>query len=275
MRKSVLALLALAAAPLFAQDAEQWELTSARVEVRLNLELLAGMGVRIAPLRRRMEAATLSHALAADGRLVADAPRSIFRTVVGGELRLSGGPVLQSKNATLTFEGATIRPTGAEPSTYVISAADGSPLFVADHQHVRIDRVARTARFYNLGLRLTRELASRLGHPLLADVGIGVLEINATAGIPDRRGRAAGWCVHHAQLGQPAQRRRPHQRQRPPAVRQCGRDLRGRAVGHAQERRHHRRALDRDVLPAEPDRTSSSLPTASPSIPSWCGTCTA
>ena len=184
MRKSLLALLALAAAPLFAQDAEQWELTSARVEVRLNLELLAGMGVRIAPAAQTDGSGYVSHALAADGRLVADAPRSIFRAVVGGELRLSGGPVLQSKNATLTFEGATIRPTGAEPSTYVISAADGSPLFVADHQFVRIDRVARTARFYSLGLRLTRELASRLGHPLLADIGIGALEINAAAGIP-------------------------------------------------------------------------------------------
>jgi hypothetical protein len=183
MRVSVLALLALATVPLHAQDAEQWELANPRVEVRLNVGLLDGLGVRIEPVERMDGSGYASYALAADGRLVASAPRSIFRTVVGGELRLSGGPVLRSKGAALTFEGATIRP-GAEPSTYEIHDADGSPLFVADHQHVTIDRAARTARLFNLGLRLTGDLASRLGHPLMANVGVGVLEINAAAGIP-------------------------------------------------------------------------------------------
>ncbi len=181
MRRSVwAALLALAALPV---RAEEWDLTNATVQVRLNVDLLAGMGVRIAPAARPDRDGYAPYALGADGKLVASSPRSLFQTVAGGALRLSGGPSLTSKGATLTFEGATLRP-GSQPITYAIDAADGSPLFVADHQHVRIDREARTARLFNLGLRLTPELARRLGHPLLADVGIGVLEINAAAGIP-------------------------------------------------------------------------------------------
>jgi len=177
------ALLALAAFPVRAQDTEHWDLTDARVAVRLNLDLLAAMGVRVAPAVRPDADGYASYPLAADGRLVALAPRSIFRSVVGGRLQLSGGPALRAKDVTLTFEGAVLRP-GSQPSTYAIDAADGTPLFLADHQHVKIDREARTARLFNLGLRLTADLASRLGHPLLADVGIGVLEIDATADIP-------------------------------------------------------------------------------------------
>jgi hypothetical protein len=183
MRKSLCALLALAAGPLFAQDVERWDLTDARVTVRLNPDLLGNMGVRISPAGPTDRAGYVSYEIGAQGALWATAPGSLFRTVVGGELELSGGPALRSKETLVSFAGASLRP-GAVPSTYVIDAADGSPLFVADHQHFKTDREARTLRLYNLDLRLARGLARRLGHALLANTAVGQLEIEVAANIP-------------------------------------------------------------------------------------------
>lgn len=183
MRKYVWALLAFAAVPLPAQGEERWELTDARVEVRFNQGLLNDLGVRLSPAVRADGDGYAPYALGAQGRLIADAPGSIFRTVTAGELRLSGGPAFQAARSALSLEGAVLRP-GAEPSTYTIAGADGSPLFVADHQHVTIDRDARTARLYNLDLRLSPELAARVGHPRHANLAVGVVEINAAAAIP-------------------------------------------------------------------------------------------
>ena len=195
MRKSVWALLALAAAPLQAQVAEQWELTNARVGVRLNAGLLSGLGVRVSPAAAVDGDGYASYRFGVEGSFVATATGGIFRTVSAGELRLSGGPAFQARVVTVSLEGASLRP-GDEPSTFAIQAADGSPLFVADHQHVTIDRAARTARLYHLDLRLSQELAARLGHARLANVAIGQLEINAVAKIPfGSQERLFGACV--------------------------------------------------------------------------------
>jgi hypothetical protein len=182
MRKPVWALLALAAVPLPAL-AEQWELTNAQVSVRLNAGQLRDMGIRVTPAVATDGDGYASYRFAVEGGLVATATSGVFRTVSGGELRLSGGPVLRRGRVTVSFDGASLRP-GDEPSTYVVYAPDGTALFAMDHQHLTIDRAARTARFFNLDLRLSRPLAERLGHAPLAHVAIGQMEISAAAKTP-------------------------------------------------------------------------------------------
>lgn len=182
MRKLVWTLLALVVAvPLHAQ--ERWDLTRARVSVRLNAGLMRDLGIRVAPAVRLDKDGYAAYELGGRGGLVAVAPGSIFRTVDMGELAITTGPSLSWKGDGTTLRGARLRP-GREDNTFVISGTDGVPLFFADHEHWTIDRKARALRLFNLDLRLSAELAARLGEPRHEGLAVGVLEINAAAGIP-------------------------------------------------------------------------------------------
>lgn len=182
MRKLVWTLLALVVAvPLHAQ--ERWELSAARVSVRFNAGLVRDLGITLAPAARLDQDGYAVYEVAAEGRMVAVAPGSIFRTVDMGELQLAGGPRLTWKGDAASLSGARLQP-GAEPNTFRITGADGSPLFVADHEHSTVDRNARSLRLYNLDLRLTPELAARLGESRHEGLSVGTLEIRAAASIP-------------------------------------------------------------------------------------------
>lgn len=195
MRKLVPVLVALFAAPLAAQDlargdaapaapaAERWDLSGPRVAIRLNAPLVRDLGIRVAPAGRPDRDGYTAHALGAEGRMVAQAPGSIFRTVESGELRLTVAPSLSWRGGSATLLGALVRP-GSEPDTFTITSADGSPLFFADHQHHSVDRRARRVRLFNLDLRLAPAFAERVGQPRQAGMTVGQLEMDLAAAIP-------------------------------------------------------------------------------------------
>ena len=181
MRKLILMLAVLAAVPAHAQ--ERWELSGARVEVRFNAGLVRDLGIRLAPAVRLDRDGYAVYEAGADGRMVAVAPGSIFRTVDMGELQLAGGPSLSWKGDAASLRGARVQP-GTEVNTFTITGADGAPLFVADHQHWAVDRGARSLRLFNMDLRLSPELAARLGEPRHEGLTVGMLEIRVAAAIP-------------------------------------------------------------------------------------------
>jgi hypothetical protein len=181
MRKLFLMLAVLAAVPLHAQ--ERWDLSAARVSVRFNGGLVRDLGISLAPAAPLDGDGYAAYEIRADGRLVAVAPGSIFRTVDMGELQLAGGPSLTWKGDTASLRGARLLP-GAEPNTFTITGADGAPLFLADHQHFAVDRTAGSLRLFNMDLRLTPELAARLGAPRHEGLSVGILEIRVAAAIP-------------------------------------------------------------------------------------------
>ncbi len=195
MRKLVWTLLALVVAvPLHAQ--ERWELSAARVSVRFNAGLLRDLGIKLAPAAPMDGDGYTAYEFGAEGRLVAGAPGSLFSTVDMGELRLARGPSLSWDGDAASLRGARLQP-GRELNTFTIAAADGSPLFIADHQHYAVDRKARSVRLYNMDLRLSPELAARLGEPRHEGLAVGVLEIRATAAIPeDSVEQPLGACVN-------------------------------------------------------------------------------
>jgi hypothetical protein len=195
MRKLSWTLLALVAVPLQAQDVERWDLGRPRVAVRFNAGLLRDIGVTLTPSGRPSRDGYLAHELGAEGRMTAVAPGSMFRTVGAGEVRLTSGPALVWKGGSVSLAGAIVRP-GAEPASFTITAADGSPIFFADHQHHAVDRKAGLLRVFNLDVRLAPALADRLGESRHAGLTVGVLEMEMTAGIP--RGsveRPLGGCT--------------------------------------------------------------------------------
>lgn len=183
MRSLVWAVAALAAVQVQAKEEERWDLSAPRVALRLNADLVRDLGFRVSPAAKADADGYSAFKVGADGRLVALATGSVFRTVESGELRLSGGPTFLWKGDSVSLRDAVLRP-GTEPQTFLIAGADGSSLFYADHQHLSVDRSTGAVRLFNLDLRLTPELAARLGEPRHADIAVGVLEIEATAAIP-------------------------------------------------------------------------------------------
>src|SRR5207247_1949651 len=141
------------------------------------------LGSRLAPAAPLDRDGDAAYEVRAEGRRGAVAPGSIFRAVDLGELQLAGGPRLSWKGDAASLRGARLEP-GAEPSTFTITGADGSRLFLADHPHSSVDRKARRVRLFNMDLRLSRELAARLGEPRHEGLAVGVLEIGAAAAIP-------------------------------------------------------------------------------------------
>src|SRR4029450_3448118 len=125
MRKLVWALLALAAVPLHAEQAERGDLSDSGVSLRLNADLVGDLGGRVAPAARADGDGYSSFKMSAAGRMQALATNSVFRTVESGELRLATGPTLTWKGDSAGFRGASLRP-GTEPSTVAIAAADGT-----------------------------------------------------------------------------------------------------------------------------------------------------
>src|SRR5262245_64716460 len=97
MRKSVWALLALAAVPVQAQEAERWELSKPTLGIRLNLGLVRDLGIRVDPLAAADRDGYGQWSISARGGMTAVAPGSIYSTVEAGELTLQGGPSLAWK----------------------------------------------------------------------------------------------------------------------------------------------------------------------------------
>jgi hypothetical protein len=196
MRNLLFGLAALAAVQVHATEQERWELSSPRVQIRLHGPVVRDLGLRLSPAPRADRAGYRVFDVAAQGRLVALAGGSVFRTVESGELRLSGGPTFLWKGDSVTLRDAILRP-GTEPDTFVIAGADGSSLFYADHQHVTLDRGTGALRLFNLDLRVTPELAARVGDARFAGVAVGALELNLTAAIPrDSRADLMGACTN-------------------------------------------------------------------------------
>jgi hypothetical protein len=183
MAKVLLTVLALAALPAQAQEAEHWDLSAPHVAVRFNAGLLRDMGVRLAPAGRPARDGYVAHEFGVEGNMGGLAPSGVFSTVESGELRLTSGPTLSFRGGVLRLAGTTVRP-GSEPRSFVFSAPDGTPLFVADHQHHEVDRVRGGLHLFNLDLKVTRALADRLGQPRYTGMAVGVLEIQMRAAIP-------------------------------------------------------------------------------------------
>src|SRR5687767_4750133 len=96
MRKLILTLAALTAT-VSAHGQERWDVSAARLTVRFNAGLIRDLGIRLAPAARLDGDGYALFEVGAEGRMVATAPGSIFRTVDMGELQLAGGPTLSWK----------------------------------------------------------------------------------------------------------------------------------------------------------------------------------
>jgi hypothetical protein len=185
MKRSVLVVLVLGAALAAAPSpafAEFWPARSGSGRIALHTDLVRTLGIE-APSAVLDADGRLSVPLRLSGRLELFAPRSLFRDLAGGEIRLESPAVLRLGDAEVPLEGITVR-RGPEERTLALVGSDGRPLFEGDQMHFTVDRDAGRVRLFNIDLRLTAESAALVGEARFAGVAVGVLELTLDAAIP-------------------------------------------------------------------------------------------
>ena len=175
-------LLPLLAAPPASDDAP-WALSQVEARLSWNGGLLRGLGLSLSHASAPDAEGRLRVDLQGAGSLAASAPRGVFGTILSGEVAFAEAPDLFWSGGRLSLAGARLR-GGPREKTLEILGKDGAPLFTADHMHVNVDRQAGRVRLYNLDLRLSPDLARRLGESRRAGLAVASLEVRAAALIP-------------------------------------------------------------------------------------------
>jgi hypothetical protein len=107
----------------------------------------------------------------------------VFTRLAGGAVPHRGGFELAYPGGRLSLQGFVLA-SGKEPRTFEIRTAQGEPVFLGDLAHFKVDRQAGRLQVFNIELRMSPELAGRLGSPRLAGSTIGVLAIDARLVVP-------------------------------------------------------------------------------------------
>ncbi|MEL7059412.1 MAG: hypothetical protein AAGN46_05230 [Acidobacteriota bacterium] len=165
---------------------EEWPVHNIVTSIAFAPGFMEGLDLRVVDVR---ETASLAHhdlSVSAEGDFVfaAQPPLSLDLEVRDGVLHQfsrgvishDGGFDLVWDGGALSFDGFLLRP-GQEPRTLDLHAANGVPLFNATHMHFELtdDRLD----VFNMDLRLTPQLAAKLGEPNMAGAAVGVLAMRA------------------------------------------------------------------------------------------------
>lgn len=174
--------------------AETWQAQDIKTSIALRPGPAESLGLEIANVE---EAAAFEHhpLSVSRGRDVAFAslgPFGIGAEVEGGRMftRLAGGAVVHRGGFELAYPGGRLSLRGfvlvsaSEPRTFEIRTGEGEPVFRGDLAHFKVDREAGRLQVFNVELRISKELAVRLGSPRLEGSTIGALAIDARLVVP-------------------------------------------------------------------------------------------
>ncbi len=174
------------AKPAPATQAQHWSAWGGTVGIRWNRELAADLGLRIGAAQgRHAELSWLEHEtfnLQPTSSLDFEVRRGGVRAFVGGELRSAGGHVLEHAGGRIDLSAFRLVPragqkAGEAPVLDLVSA-DGRAWFYVDHLMVGlVDQGARLA-VRTMDLRITPELAQRMGQPEVAGWVVADMEMS-------------------------------------------------------------------------------------------------
>jgi hypothetical protein len=175
---------AKAAAPAPA-EAQHWSAWGGTVGIRWNRELAADLGLKIGAAQgRHAELSALEHEtfdVRNTGSLDFEVRGGGLRSFVGGELRAAGGHVLDHAGGRIDLTDFRLVPrTGLKPGAAPVLdliGADGRAWFYVDHlMYGLVDNRSRLA-VRTMDLRITPELAQRLGMPEVAGWVVADMEM--------------------------------------------------------------------------------------------------
>jgi len=106
-----------------------------------------------------------------------------FRYLVSGQLVTDTGLALRHGDELINSKRLYLR---AMPGTlsFRIHASDDFPLFELHNSHALLDPESGDLSFRHMDIRITRELAKRLGYPRFADVTVGEAHMETAADVP-------------------------------------------------------------------------------------------
>lgn len=176
-------------------QAGTWPMQDVRTALSFNASLLEDLGLELHDVERARPKQR-AHAWASsygerlvfngdnDKRLAVDVQGHVLEHVLGAGVRHKGGFDLRWKGGHLSLQEFVLAPAHA-PRTFEVRTRDGDVAFTADFAHFQVDRKAGTVQLFNLDLRISPALATRLGQPALAGVAIGTLELDARVQVPE------------------------------------------------------------------------------------------
>lgn len=178
--------LAKTAAPAVAgAKAQHWSAWGGTVGVRWNRELAADLGLKIGGAQsRHAELSWLEHEvfdLQSVGSLDFEVRGGNLRGFVGGSLQARGGHVLDAASGRIDLTNFRLVPRAERaaglPPVLDLVSADGKAWFYIDRlMYELIDGKQRLA-VRTMDVRITPELARRLGAPEVADMAIADMEM--------------------------------------------------------------------------------------------------
>lgn len=164
------------------ERAQHWTAWGGTVGLRWNAELAADIGIRIGQPTGLTGAQTFyGHELMElrqQGAIEFDVRNGNLNSFVGGELQARGGVVLETKAGRIDLTDFRIVPQGGDKLRMNVVGADGQAWFYLDRlMYELVDNQSRLA-VSTMDLRITPELAARLGHPEVADWVIADMAMN-------------------------------------------------------------------------------------------------
>jgi len=177
----------LPVAAVGAERAQHWSASSGTVGVRWNRELARDLGTALgAASGRYAQLSGYDHEvfnLRPVGNLDFNVSNGNLRGFIGGGLQAAGGHVIDTPSGRIDMTDFRLIPrisakgAGSEPPVLDIFSADGKAWFYVDRlMYELIDGKQRLA-VRTMDLRITPELAARIGHPEVAGWVIADMEL--------------------------------------------------------------------------------------------------
>ncbi len=165
-----------------AEKAQTWSAWGGTVGVRWNRDLVRDLGMVLgAPVARQGPLSWEEHEIFAvrrSGSLDFDVRNGNLRSFLGGSLQATGGYVIDLRSGRIDLTDFKLVPRRGSATILDVVSADGRAWFYVDRlMYELVDNNQRLA-VRTMDVRITPELAARLGQPVVADWVLGEMSLN-------------------------------------------------------------------------------------------------
>lgn len=163
------------------QASQLWSAWGGTVGMRWNRELAADIGLRFAqPTGRLPESSARQHELfplRQAGSIDFRVSNGNLQSFVGGSLQARGGYVLKTRGGDIDLTDFRLRTRADDPLVLDLVGADGKAWFYIDRLMYELIDDNRVLAVRTMDVRISPELADRLGHPDMARWAIADMEM--------------------------------------------------------------------------------------------------
>ncbi|MBO9662914.1 hypothetical protein [Dokdonella sp.] len=181
------------------KQAQTWSAWGGEIGVRWNRDLLANLGVTLeAPSGRIAREDRRRHEwfqLRQTGGLEFSVRNATLQRFEGGSLQMRGGYVLRlADGSRIDLRDLSMRVRASDPNILDVVSGDGKVWFYTDRVMFELADGNRTLAVRAADLRITPELAARIGVPEVASWELADLSLNTEVNVQGSGGQPDGVC---------------------------------------------------------------------------------